>query len=78
VLFLYKKFRNEQCDPKFGCREGLVIPMPGKNVPGRRSCLHPSEKEFPELRSATKNTPPFTYLYFSELFKAKAANYILY
>jgi hypothetical protein len=52
--FPFEKGPGTQSDPKFG-RRGLVlvIPMPGKNVPERRSGLRPSEKEL-SVRSVTK------------------------
>jgi hypothetical protein len=56
-----------QSNTKFGWGgEGglLVIPMPGRRVPERRSGLHPFEEELMERHSGTfyhKNTPVCKY-----------------
>jgi hypothetical protein len=54
-IFPKKKFLGCIELPKFG-RKGLVlvIPMSGGKVPERYSSLCPSEKQFPERRSAKK------------------------
>jgi hypothetical protein len=50
--FAIKKGSGTHSDTKLGGKgEVLVIPMPEKSVPERRSHLRPSEKELPERRS---------------------------